>query len=297
VIDEDEMINRMQEQHIRNPFDHEFYVMQLTNDLYVDGKFQGNFSRFINHSCDPNCELQRWNVRGRIRIAIVAIKDIAPGFPLSYDYQFETQQEETFKCFCKTDKCRGTMAPNTDKRLLKMAKNGRNEELRTKLITAGKNKEKLSSSIKMLKEEELDRSLTNSNLPGDASHFLKNGPLKNTFHIASNNGIFLIRNVQKCSSLLRRSRRYITAASLENSSSSSSSSSSSLSSPVKKKRGPGRQNKSTSDADTPTTTTQEEEEADKSSSMKIQDEDDDNSPFRSGRKRKSNSRYDGERYF
>jgi hypothetical protein len=288
------MINRMQEQHIRNPFDHEFYVMQLTNDLYVDGKFQGNFSRFINHSCDPNCELQRWNVRGRIRIAIVAIKDIEPGTPFSYDYQFETQQEETFKCFCKTERCRGTMAPNTDKRLLKMAKNGRNEELRTKLITAGKNKEKLSSSIKMLKEEELDRSLTNSNLPGDTSHFLKNGPLKNTFHFASNNGIFLIRNVQKCSSLLRRSRRYITAASLERTSASSSS----VSSPTKKKRGPGRHKRSTSDADTPTmveTVGEEEEEAEQSNGMKVS-EDDDNSPLRPARKRKSNSRYDGDSY-
>ena len=34
----------------------------------------GNDSRFINHSCDPNCELQPWVVKGRVRIGIFAIK-------------------------------------------------------------------------------------------------------------------------------------------------------------------------------------------------------------------------------
>jgi SET domain-containing protein len=58
----------MRYQRTYTPRDHDFYIMELQNGIYVDGKHKGNHSRFINHSCDPNCELVRWNVRGRIHI-------------------------------------------------------------------------------------------------------------------------------------------------------------------------------------------------------------------------------------
>ena len=74
-------------------------------------KRKGNLSRFINHSCDPNCELVRWVVKGRTRIGIFAVKDIAADEPLSYDYQFDTQDADTFQCACGAATCRGTMAP------------------------------------------------------------------------------------------------------------------------------------------------------------------------------------------
>ena len=59
VIDVAEMQLRMANQRKYTPTDHDFYIMQLENGFYVDGKKKGNLSRFINHSCDPNCELQR----------------------------------------------------------------------------------------------------------------------------------------------------------------------------------------------------------------------------------------------
>jgi hypothetical protein len=209
IINEKEMLKRMENQHRYNPYDKDYYVMQLTDDLYVDGKKQGNFSRFINHSCDPNCELQRWNVGGKIRIGIVAIKDIPEGEPFSYDYQFETQQEDTFKCFCATTKCRGTMAPNSGERLMKLAKSGKDENLRNKLISLGKSKEKDSKSYNKLKEEELERSYTNEYIPGeDKRHFLKNGPLKNTFPFALTQHIFLIRNVMKSNLKFLKRKEY-----------------------------------------------------------------------------------------
>jgi histone-lysine N-methyltransferase SETD2 len=49
---------------VRTLQDKDFYIMELDNGLYVDGKHKGSNSRFINHSCDPNCELQRWVVKG-----------------------------------------------------------------------------------------------------------------------------------------------------------------------------------------------------------------------------------------
>ena len=47
----------MELQRVNSPNDHDFYIMELDPGIYVDGKKKGNLSRFINHSCDPNCEL------------------------------------------------------------------------------------------------------------------------------------------------------------------------------------------------------------------------------------------------
>ena len=45
----------------------------------IDAGPRGNYSRFMNHSCQPNCETQKWNVNGDIRIGLFAIDDIAAG--------------------------------------------------------------------------------------------------------------------------------------------------------------------------------------------------------------------------
>ena len=111
VIDENEMRTRMINQRINSPDDHDFYIMQLDTGFYVDGKFKGSNSRFINHSCDPNCELIRWVVNGTMRIAITALRDIDENESLSYDYQFDTKEDQIFKCYCGSANCRGTMSP------------------------------------------------------------------------------------------------------------------------------------------------------------------------------------------
>lgn len=51
-----------------------------------------------------------------MRIGIFAIRDIKAGEALSYDYQFETREENIFKCFCESANCRGTMAPAKNKK-------------------------------------------------------------------------------------------------------------------------------------------------------------------------------------
>lgn len=37
-----------------------FYVCEVGKDFNIDGTFKGNESRFVNHSCDPNCEMEKW---------------------------------------------------------------------------------------------------------------------------------------------------------------------------------------------------------------------------------------------
>lgn len=64
-------------------------------------------SRWINHSCDPNAEVDtRWDPEKRTVVAWwSALRDIEPGEEITYDYAFSAEVAE--RCFCATIKCRG----------------------------------------------------------------------------------------------------------------------------------------------------------------------------------------------
>jgi hypothetical protein len=109
VIDEEEMETRLQQWARDHPNDPNFYVMKLDTGWYIDARLEANLSRFINHSCDPNCRLVPINVGGYMRVGIFSLKDIEPGQFLSYDYQFDTKHGDFFRCRCGAASCRGTM--------------------------------------------------------------------------------------------------------------------------------------------------------------------------------------------
>ena len=67
VIPENEMLTRLETHEKLHPNNPNFYIMELMNGWYIDARERGNMSRFINHSCDPNCQLQRVNVAGNMR--------------------------------------------------------------------------------------------------------------------------------------------------------------------------------------------------------------------------------------
>jgi SET domain-containing protein len=91
--------------------DNHTFLFTVDARTVIDAGVGGNAARFINHSCDPNCETL---AEGR-RIFIEAIKDIAPGEELAYDYMIERDAddppdiEQVFSCRCGADDCRGTM--------------------------------------------------------------------------------------------------------------------------------------------------------------------------------------------
>ncbi len=90
------------------------YVMNL-NELYaIDGERGGNDARFINHSCNPNCEVLFFNNTPYI----YAMQDLEEGEELSFDYYYgvgdqknltEEQKREWFPCHCSAENCRGTL--------------------------------------------------------------------------------------------------------------------------------------------------------------------------------------------
>lgn len=83
----------------------------------IDPSVDGNEARWINHSCDPNCEAVEEEDG---RVFIEALRDIAPGEELFYDYQLEVDEKVTKKvrsesrCFCRTARCRGDMLETAD---------------------------------------------------------------------------------------------------------------------------------------------------------------------------------------
>lgn len=109
VVDSKEKEQRLIRWSEDHPNDTNFYVMALQSGWFIDARDVANLSRFVNHSCEPNCRLLQINVNGRMRCGIFALRDIDAGEFLSYDYHFDTRQGDRFVCCCGSRHCRGTM--------------------------------------------------------------------------------------------------------------------------------------------------------------------------------------------
>jgi uncharacterized protein len=80
------------------------YLFGLTDGKHViDGE---GVAAFINHSCDPNCEVDE--VEGRV--FITAIREIAAGEEITYDYNlYDGDLDDLAPCLCGSSNCRGSM--------------------------------------------------------------------------------------------------------------------------------------------------------------------------------------------
>lgn len=72
--------------------DEHYYFLTVTNDLVIDAGPMGNLSRFINHSCEPNLETQKWQVNGNTRVGFFAICDIPAVNSFFFVFQEETDK-------------------------------------------------------------------------------------------------------------------------------------------------------------------------------------------------------------
>lgn len=86
------------------------YCLHLDGGLVIDGHRMGSDGRFVNHSCEPNCEMQKWSVNGLSRMALFAARYIKVGEELTYDYNFSLfNPSEGQLCRCNTPQCRGVI--------------------------------------------------------------------------------------------------------------------------------------------------------------------------------------------
>ena len=87
-------------------------LFELDDGRVIDPRIRGNAARWINHSCDPNCDSYE-DDRGRVFIA--ARRTIRLGEELSYDYQLQIDEPLTkreraqYACRCGARRCRGSL--------------------------------------------------------------------------------------------------------------------------------------------------------------------------------------------
>ena len=90
---------------------HHTFLFTVDDNTVIDAAVNGNDARFLNHSCDGNCEA----IEDRKRIFLEARRSIKAGEELLYDYQYErtddhTEEDEKFyACRCGSPKCRGSI--------------------------------------------------------------------------------------------------------------------------------------------------------------------------------------------
>jgi SET domain-containing protein len=91
---------------------HHTMLFSLDEVSCIDAAHLGNDARFINHSCEPNCEA----IQEGDREFIFALTTIREGTELSYDYRYEYDPKISFAlakrrypCRCGTPSCRGTI--------------------------------------------------------------------------------------------------------------------------------------------------------------------------------------------
>jgi uncharacterized protein len=131
---------------------HHTFLFAVSARTVIDAAVGGNDTRFINHSCDPNCDA----VIERGRVFIDACKPIAEGEELFYDYSYEREKdagpdaESQYPCWCGTKKCRGTILIPEKKKKKKKRKRpaGRKTKRQAKRRATVKTKAKTKTKTK-----------------------------------------------------------------------------------------------------------------------------------------------------
>ncbi|KXL50524.1 MAG: hypothetical protein FE78DRAFT_137712, partial [Acidomyces sp. 'richmondensis'] len=107
IISEAECQRRMREDYKDKQC---YYLMELERGLIIDGT-KGSMARFINHSCEPNCEVRMVKVNGTPRMGVFAGDDgISTGVELTYDYNFDNFGNTRQICYCGAPTCRGFLS-------------------------------------------------------------------------------------------------------------------------------------------------------------------------------------------
>lgn len=95
----------------KDPNDNHTFLFTVDDKIVIDAGVNGNDARYINHSCDPNCQ----STTLKKRIYIESVRTIQPGQELNYDYEIQRDADdpknvdEVFACRCGAAKCRGSM--------------------------------------------------------------------------------------------------------------------------------------------------------------------------------------------
>jgi len=98
------LYDKMLSQHKKNPNKPSVYTFSIDNEKDLDGDVWWNLAKYINHSCNPNCEsiMEEDNT-----IALFALRDIKEGEELSFNYGYDVDSWEEHPCYCGSKNCVG----------------------------------------------------------------------------------------------------------------------------------------------------------------------------------------------
>ncbi|CDQ56680.1 unnamed protein product [Oncorhynchus mykiss] len=183
VVSEHEFRSRMMEQYFAHSGQ---YCLNLDSGMVIDSYRMGNEARFINHSCEPNCEMQKWSVNGVYRIGLFALRDMSSGTELTYDYNFHSfNTEEQQVCKCGSEGCRGIIGGKSQRLNGMPGKTGGARRL-------GRLKEKRKSKHQLKKREE-ESSDSSKFYP----HLLMKPMSNRERNFVLKHRVFLLRNWEK----------------------------------------------------------------------------------------------------
>ena len=149
------------------------YLFELNGRWTIDGSVRKNVARYINHACRPNAES---DVMPRKRkVVIRAIKNIAPGEEINYDYGTDYFKAYLKPIGCKCDAC--------ERKRKKKRAEARAERLRLKL-KAAKKALKEAAKLESKANETLEKNLSHE-LNGNSHRPTLNGKLLNGHHRTS----------------------------------------------------------------------------------------------------------------
>ncbi len=100
------------------------YIFELDDKYDIDGRHCDNPARYMNHSCDGNCEAINFDGE----IWIVAIQDIKKGDELVYDYGYDMEHFLDHPCKCGSRKCIGYIVREDQRSKVKKLLKGRKKK-------------------------------------------------------------------------------------------------------------------------------------------------------------------------
>ena len=107
-LSHDEAESRYDEDSMLQPIT---YLFTVDDEVVIDASRRGNAAKYINHSCEPNCE----SLIDKGRVFVYAMKNIQPGVELTYDYNlycegaYGRDWKVRYACHCASRRCRGTL--------------------------------------------------------------------------------------------------------------------------------------------------------------------------------------------
>lgn len=173
MINAEEYRSRLKRMHEQS--DENYYFLTIDKDTMIDAGPKGNVARFMNHSCQPNCETQKWTVNGNTRVGLFALEDLPEQTELTFNYNLESIGKEKKVCKCGAPLCSGYIGVKVVNNK-KKPKKDKTEDLK------GKKKKKKSYSVKLRKSNAIQLCFACGKGGAEGKCQLKN--CSKTYHLA-----------------------------------------------------------------------------------------------------------------